>query len=144
MAISRLAVSNPSSNTDTLLYTGVRTVLSSVIVTNKSNSPAEFRVWIVPLDQDPLTGNLVHVSYNVALGGKDSIETFRFPVILGDSVYIRSSTSDLSFLLSGIDDTNITGVELATLQGNINNIQSNVNEANSVANRALVLALIDI
>jgi len=31
MAISRLATSNPSSNTSTLIYTGVRTILSSII-----------------------------------------------------------------------------------------------------------------
>ena len=40
MAISRLATSNPASNTDILLYTGNRTILSSVIATNKSSDAA--------------------------------------------------------------------------------------------------------
>ena len=52
MAISRLATSNPASNTDILLYTGNRTILSSVIATNKSSDAATIRVWVVPLDQD--------------------------------------------------------------------------------------------
>ena len=144
MAISRLAISNPTLNTDILLYTGLRTVLSSVIATNKSNDLATIRVWVVPADQDPTTGNLMHVSYNLNLPGKDSIETFRFPVLFGDRVYIRSSTADVSFTLAGIDDTNISGVELQSLQTSISSIQSNVNTANSIASQALLLALIDI
>ena len=65
MAISRLATSNPSSNTDILLYTGNRTILSSVIATNKSSDAATIRVWVVPLDQDAVAANHVFISYNV-------------------------------------------------------------------------------
>ncbi len=144
MAISRLATSNPSSNTDILLYTGLRTILTSVIATNKSSDPATIRVWVVPADQDPTTGNLMHISYNLNLPGADSIETFRFPVLFGDQLYVRASTGDISFTLSGIDDTTITGVDLESLQSSIASIQSSVNSANSTASQALVLALIDI
>lgn len=144
MAISRLAISNPGSATSTLMYTGLRTILSSVIATNKSNDPATIRVWVVPDGEDNETGNLMHIAYNLGLAGKDSVETFRFPVILGDKVYVRASTGDVSFTLSGVDDTTITGVELADLQSDISGIQSNVNDANTLANQALVLALIDI
>jgi hypothetical protein len=45
MAISRLAISNPGSNTDSLLYTALRTVLVSVIATNKANSSANIRIY---------------------------------------------------------------------------------------------------
>ena len=116
MAISRLATSNPSSNTDILLYTGSRTILTSVIATNKSSDPATIRVWVVPLDQDAVPNNHVYISYNVAIGGNDSLETFRFPVVLGDKVYVRASTGDISFMLSGIDDTTVTGMEYAALE----------------------------
>jgi len=144
MAISRLSISNPALNTDTLLYTGLRTILASVIATNKSNDDSNIRVWVVPADQDPTTGNLMHISYNLNLPGADSIETFRFPVLFGDRVYVRASTSNISFTLSGIDDTTITGVDLESLQSSIASIQSSVNSANSTASQALVLALIDI
>jgi hypothetical protein len=116
MAISRLATSNPSSNTDTLIYTGSRTILTSIIATNKSSDPATIRVWVVPLDQDAVPANHVYISYNSAVGGNDSLETFRFPVVTGDKVYVRASTGDISFMLSGIDDTTVTGMEYAALE----------------------------
>ena len=116
MAISRLATSNPSANTDTLIYTGSRTILTSIIATNKSSDPATIRVWVVPLDQDAVPANHVYISYNSAVGGNDSLETFRFPVVTGDKVYVRASTGDISFMLSGIDDTTVTGMEYAALE----------------------------
>jgi hypothetical protein len=116
MAISRLATSNPSSNTNILLYTGSRTILTSVIATNKSADPATIRVWVVPLDQDAVPANHVFISYNVLISGNDSLETFRFPVLTGDKVYVRASTGDISFMLSGIDDTTVTGLEYAALE----------------------------
>ena len=116
MAISRLATSNPASNTDILLYTGARTILTSVIATNKSSDPATIRVWVVPLDQDAVAANHVFISYNVSISGNDSLETFRFPVLTGDKVYVRASTGDISFMLSGIDDTTVTGLEYAALE----------------------------
>jgi hypothetical protein len=119
MAISRLALSNPGANTDTLIYTGLRSVLTSIIATNKSSSAATIRVWVVPLDQDAVPANHVYIAYNAAVGGNDSLETFRFPLAVGDKVYVRASTADISFLLSGIDDTNIPGTELEDLQADI-------------------------
>jgi hypothetical protein len=116
MAISRLATSNPASNTDILLYTGSRTILTSVIATNKSSDPATIRVFVVPLDQDAVAANHVFISYNTEVGGNDSLETFRFPVVTGDKVYVRASTGDISFMLSGIDDTTVTGLEYASLE----------------------------
>ena len=116
MAISRLATSNPSSNTDILLYTGSRTILTSVIATNKSADPATIRVWVVPLDQDAAPANHVFISYNASMGGNDSLETFRFPIVNGDKLYVRASTGDISFMLSGIDDTTVTGLEYAALE----------------------------
>lgn len=116
MAISRLATSNPASNTDILLYTGTRTILTSVIATNKSSDPVTIRVWVVPLDQDAVAANHVFISYNVSISGNDSLETFRFPVVTGDKVYVRASTGDISFMLSGIDDTTVTGLEYAALE----------------------------
>ena len=116
MAISRLATSNPGANSNILLYTGLRTTLCSVIATNKSSDPATIRVWVVPLDQDAVPANHVFISYNVSITGNNSLETFRFPVVTGDKVYVRASTGDISFMLSGIDDTNVTGMEYAALE----------------------------
>lgn len=119
MAISRLAISNPISASDTLLYTGVRTILASVIATNKHTADSTVRVWVVPLDQDNTPAAWHHVSYDTEIKVADSLETFRFPIMVGDKVYVRASTANISFMLSGIDDTNIAGVELADLQADI-------------------------
>jgi hypothetical protein len=119
MAISRLAISNPGSGTDTLIYTGIRTILASIIATNKSGNAGTIKVWVVPLDKDTDQTYWHHVSYEIQIKSYDSLETFRFPVMVGDKVYVRASIPDISFMLSGIDDTNISGVELADLQADI-------------------------
>jgi hypothetical protein len=119
MAISRLAAINPISNSDILMYTGLRATLVSIIATNKSLNDGTIRVWVVPLDQDSFPGNFSYISYDVSLKSNDSLETFRFPILIGDKVYVRSSIADISFSLSGVDDTNIPGIELADLQEEI-------------------------
>ena len=117
MAISRLAVSNPAQNTDVLMYTrtGSRDALASIIATNKSSDAATIRVWVVPSGQDSTPANHATIAYNSAVGGNDSLETFRFPVTPNDKVYIRSSSADVSFTLSGIDNTNVSGTEYQTV-----------------------------
>lgn len=130
MAISRLAVSNPSANTNTLLYTrtGSRDALTSIIATNKSDTTATIRVWVVPFGQDSTPANHATIAYDSAVTGNNSLETFRFPVTPNDKVYIRSSSADVSFTLSGIDNTNVSGTEYDTVL--------------EIANKALVYGLV--
>lgn len=130
MAISRLAVSNPSADTSTLMYTrtGSRDALTSIIATNKSSTDATIRVWVVPFGQDSTPANHATIAYDSAVGGNNSLETFRFPVTPNDKVYIRSSSADVSFTLSGIDNTNVSGTEYNTVL--------------EIANKALVYGLV--
>jgi hypothetical protein len=117
VAISRLAVSNPGATTDTLMYTrtGSRDALASIIATNKSSTDATIRVWVVPSGQDATPANHATIAYNSAVAGNNSLETFRFPVTPNDKVYVRASTADVSFTLSGIDNTNVSGTEYQTV-----------------------------
>ena len=117
MAISRLATSNPEANTSTLIYTrsGSRDALASIIATNKSSTAATVRVWVVPSGQDATPANHATIAYDTSVAGNNSLETFRFPVTPNDKVYIRASTADVSFMLSGIDNTNVSGTEYATV-----------------------------
>jgi len=117
VAISRLAVSNPGATTNTLLYTrtGSRDALASIIATNKSSTAATIRVWVVPSGQDSTPANHATIAYDSTVGGNNSLETFRFPVTPNDKVYIRASTADVSFTLSGIDNTNVSGTEYQTV-----------------------------
>ena len=117
MAISRLATSNPGANTSTLIYTrtGSRDALASIIATNKSSTAATVRVWVVPVGQDDTPANHATIAYDTSVAGNNSLETFRFPVTPNDKVYIRASTADVSFMLSGIDNTNVSGTEYQTV-----------------------------
>ena len=137
MAISRLATSNPSQNTSTLIYTrtGSRDALASIIATNKSSNPATIRVWVVPSGQDATPANHATIAYDTAVSGNNSLETFRFPVTPNDKVYVRASTADISFTLSGIDNTNVSGTEYAT-------VVAAAAAAQATADTALVYALV--
>ena len=118
MAISRLSISNPSANTDTLLYTriGSRVALVSVIATNKTATPATLRVWVVPQGQDSTPANHFYVTYDAAVLGNDALETHRFPLTPLDKLYIRTDSANLSLVLTGIDNTNVSGTEFTVVQ----------------------------
>lgn len=118
MAISRLSISNPSANTDTLLYTriGSRVALVSVIATNKVATSATLRVWVVPQGQDSTPANHFYVTYDAAVLGNDALETHRFPLTPLDKLYIRTDSANLSLVLTGIDNTNVSGTEFTDVQ----------------------------
>ena len=139
MAISRLAISNPAQNTDTLLYTrtGSRVALVSVIATNKSSDDATISVWVVPELQDSNPENHMTVARDTPLVGKNSLETFRFALEPEDKLYIRANSGDISFSLSGIDNTTVSGTEFATLE-------AAAAAAQLQADKALVYALVDL
>lgn len=108
MAITRLALANPSANIDTSLYTSARNILVSVIATNKSaTTAATVRIWVVPSGAT-LPSQYSYVSYDAVLPVSNSLETFRFPIVSGDVVHVQASTDNVSFLLSGIYETNGT------------------------------------
>jgi hypothetical protein len=105
MAISRLAISNPGATTDTLLHTATRSSLVSIIATNKASTVAEVRVWIIPTGQDATPANWSYIAYDADITATNSLETFRFPVMTGDKIYVRSTTADVSFQIMGIYET---------------------------------------
>ena len=105
MAIVRLALANPAANTNTLLHTAERNSLVSVIATNKSSvSPSTIRIWIVPTGATT-ESQYAYQAYDTIVPENNSLETFRFPLESGDRIYVRSSTTDISFSLNGIHDS---------------------------------------
>lgn len=104
MAIRRLGISNPILNTDTSIYTANASYLASAIITNKGASEYTARVWVVPAGALS-AGEHGFIVYDVAIPSGNSIETHRFAIGSGDSVYVRSSNSSLSFSLNGIYDS---------------------------------------
>jgi hypothetical protein len=108
MAITRLALANPSASTDTLLYTSSRNALVSIIATNKSSTTAaSVRVWVRPSGATT-EAQYAFVSYDSTVPILNTLETFRVPIVAGDQVYVRASTANVSFSLNGIYESNGT------------------------------------
>ena len=105
MAIRRLGISNPAVNTDTSIFTASSaTYLCSVIITNKESISNTARVWVRP-SGSTLTSQYGYIVYDVAVPAGNSIETHRFAISDGDSVWVRANSSSLSFSLNGIYDS---------------------------------------
>jgi hypothetical protein len=108
MAITRLALSNPAATTDILLYTSTRNSLISIIATNKSAvTAASVRIWVKPSGAT-LESQYSFMAYDTVVPISNTLETFRFPIMNNDQVYIRSSTANVSFSLNGIYESNGT------------------------------------
>jgi hypothetical protein len=106
MAINRLAQSNPTADTDTLLHTSTRNAVVSIIATNTSSSAADVTMWTVPSGAG--SAGYVYHAYESSLPGNNTLETFRFAIEDGDGLYVKSSTAFVSFSLNGIYETNGT------------------------------------
>jgi len=104
MAIRRLGIVNPPADTNFLLATAAASYLASVIITNKDTSSKTGRVWVVPSGAT-LASQYAYVVYDVAIPAGNSIETHRFAINSGDTVYARSNSANLSFTLNGIYDS---------------------------------------
>lgn len=108
MAINRLALSNASAATDTLLYASTRNAIVSVIATNKnSSSSSNIRVWVKPSGSST-EAEYAYIAYDAVVPSLNTLETFRFPIVNGDQVYVRTSNATVSFSLNGIYESNGT------------------------------------
>jgi hypothetical protein len=108
MAIVRLALSTPAANTNTILYTATRNAIVSVIATNKSSTvAATTRIWVQPSGSSS-ESQYAFLTYDTSVPVSNTLETFRFPLNLGDVLYIRSSTANLSFSLNAVYESNGT------------------------------------
>jgi hypothetical protein len=108
MAITRLALSNPGAATDTLLYTASRDALVSVIATNKDSLySSNIRVWVQPSGSSSAS-QYAYIAYDSVVPAVNTLETFRFPIVNGDQIYVRTLNATVSFSLNGIYDSNGT------------------------------------
>lgn len=101
MAIVRLALGNPNADTDTLLHTATRQSIVSVIATNTASATAEVDVWVQPSSASA-SSQYAYFAKDTVLPGNNSLETFRFSLETDDDLYVRSSTSDVSFSVNAI------------------------------------------
>jgi len=105
MAVRRLGISNPAIDTDTSVFSALNaTYLCSVIITNKDSVEKTARVWVKPSGAT-LVSQYGYIVYDVPVPAANSIETHKFAISDGDSVWVRGNSSNLSFSLNGIYDS---------------------------------------
>ena len=104
MAIVRLALANPAANTNTLVHTATRQSLVSVIATNTASATAAVDIWVVPNGVVSASG-YAYMAKDTLLPANNSLETFRFALETYDEIYVRSSTSNVSFSINAIHES---------------------------------------
>jgi hypothetical protein len=111
MAVARFASDKPAANTDTLLFTIERTALTSLVAVNVGGFTT-ISAWIVPGGESENPDSWIHYIDNVELSNRNTFETFRIAVNVGDEIYVRSTSGDVTFFINGIYDiagrTNVT------------------------------------
>lgn len=145
MAVRRLGISNPAINTSTLIFTATASYMVSVIATNKDTTTKKVRAWVVPAGatQQSQWG---YILYDVDVPTYNSIESHRFAIENGDSVYVRADTANMSFSLNGIYDSTASFDNHLTDTTNVHGIADTsqlvtVSTTNSLNNRLIALEL---
>lgn len=128
MAVQRMGIANPASNTNTLIHTAAASYLCSVIATNKGAAAATVRAWVVPSGAT-LASQYAYMLYNVNVPIANTIESHRFAISVGDTVYVSATTADISFSLNGIYDSSAS-IDSHILQ--TTNVHGIANTANLV------------
>jgi len=103
--ITRIAISNPSLDTNTNIYTASSAYLVSLICTNKSSVGDSYvDIWIAPSDTgtESLWG---YLAKDLVLPPTNSFETFRFALNASDYLYVKCVSESVSFILEGIDQS---------------------------------------
>lgn len=101
MGVRRLAVSNPSADTDTTLFTASNQLLVSVIATNTASTSSDIRVWVEPSGSSAST-EYAYMVYDLDVDAGNSFETFRFAANQNDVIKVRASENGTSFVAYGI------------------------------------------
>ena len=106
MPVTRLGVANPAADTLTTLVTADKGYVASVIIANKSNSPAEVSVYVVPTGGLYTDATAITIVKNLAITYGQAFETFRFALNVGDSIQVIGNTSQLSYSVSAAYEVN--------------------------------------
>jgi hypothetical protein len=114
MAVARFAAKKPipnASGLDAFLYEVTRTSLTSIVAVNISGF-TKISAWIVPAGEDLNEDAWIPYVDNVDLTNRNTFETFRIAVNVGDKIYASSVSGEVTFFINGVYDltstTNIT------------------------------------
>jgi hypothetical protein len=104
MAITRLGLANPAANAPSAIYAASYATLASVVVSNKSVSTSvlpEVDVYIVPTGASQ-ESQYAYIVKNLEIQSGQSFETFKFALNGSDTLYVKSTTADVSFSVNGL------------------------------------------
>ena len=111
--MKRLGVERVVANTDTLLTDVIIPYFTSVIATNLSETEtANLTISIRP-DNTSDEEEFAYVVYNFPLEPFNTLETNRFALNANDSLYVRSSIGNVSFIAEGISQQNTTNTYIS-------------------------------
>lgn len=103
MAVARFASLKPTAGSDGLLYTIQRTAITSIVAVNIGGTTT-ISAWIVPAGEDENPENWIYYIDGISLTNRNTFETFKIAVNVGDELYVRSGTGDVTFFVNGIYD----------------------------------------
>jgi hypothetical protein len=113
MTMKRLGVERVVANTDTLLTDVIIPYFTSVIATNLSETEtANLTISIRP-DNTSDEEEFAYVVYNFPLEPFNTLETNRFALNANDSLYVKSSIGNVSFIAEGISQQNTTNTYIS-------------------------------
>jgi hypothetical protein len=107
MAVARFAVKKPIANasgTDAFLYEITRTSLTSIVAVNTSGF-TKISAWIVPDGEDAVPANWIPYVDDIELTSRNTFETFRVAVNVGDKIYVSSASGEVTFFVNGVYDS---------------------------------------
>ena len=111
--MKRLGVERVVADTDTLLTDVIIPYFTSVIATNLSETEtANLTISIRP-DNTSDEEEFAYVVYNFPLEPFNTLETNRFALNANDSLYVKSSIGNVSFIAEGISQQNTTNTYIS-------------------------------
>lgn len=102
-----LGQSAPSATTATTLYTvpsATEAIISAMTICNRGGSSATYRIALIPSGES--LGNKHYFTYDTTVGSYDTTSAdTKFGLSAGDVISVYASTSDLTFIISGVELT---------------------------------------
>jgi hypothetical protein len=105
MAVSRFANVKPLAGVNTLLWEVDKQALVSVVAVNIGGT-TKISAYIVP--SEPENADNIYYMNDIPFKNRDTFETFKIAVNVGDEIYVSSENGDVSFFTNGIYDKNGT------------------------------------
>jgi hypothetical protein len=104
MPVARFGNDQPAANVDTLLHTVERSALFSVVAVNLSGA-TKITAYIIPNTQELNPDKWIYFGNQIPITSRNTFETFKTAVNVGDKVYVKSESGNVTFFANGIFDT---------------------------------------